>query len=943
MFKNSIAALALCFALVRPDLAFSQPNGAGGSDEGKLGAADVEAVPGTLSGIVVNLGNGSPLAGAVVRAAKIDAVATTDMDGIFNLKLPAGQYDLRITMDGFREQQVNGVQVKPSETTFQDVAVAPLGLDLGQVTVVAESEKASQIALLAERRTAAALTDAIGSQEISKSTGGDAADVIQRVTGVTVVDGRYVYVRGLGERYSGTMLNGSIVPSTQPDRKVVPLDLFPASLLQNIQTEKSYTPDKPGEFAGGLVKLSTVDFPRAPTVKVSVGQGFGTLTTFEDFMGYRGGSYDFLGFDNGARALPSVIPSERLVRGNRFSPGGFTPEQLRVFGQAFSNVWEPRSEGSAIPNQKFNFTAGNTFGKLGVVAAVAHANNFQNRDEAQTIYRVGSEGISPFNVYDFKTSTASTRSGAAVNLGYQVAENHRVLWRNFYSHDSSDEARVFEGFNADFGNPIRDLRLRFTEESVFSSQVSGEHNLKVFGNSLLEWQVTRSRSTLDEPDLRETLYEFNPSVGRFVLADESQSGFRQFSGLAERLWEPQLAWSAFFTRNRFLGSVKVGGSYRWRDRDFSARRFRFLPRRTRGLDLTLPPERIFTFENIRPDGFEIREETRPTDAYAAREMTRAGFAMGDLTFGRWRLVGGLRIESDSLDVTSFDPFNRDVLRETSSKQQNTDLLPGVNVIFRLSPNMNVRGSASRTLNRPEFRELATFEFTDVVGGRSVVGNPDLRRARINNYDVRWEWFPSAAEILSASFFYKKFENPIERVVQPTAQLRTSFVNADSANNFGFELDFRRNLGFLSESLRRLSVAANYTWVDSTIDIGDRDLVVLTTLSRPLAGQSRHALNAVLEYESPGSGMLARLLFNYQGRRITDVGSFGLPDIYEEGYPRLDAVLVQPLGASRKWGLKVSAENLVDREVRYTQGGEPFRTYKNGRVFGVTLSYSFFQQ
>jgi len=896
---------------------------------------------GTLRGFVLDLGTGSTLHGVTIEVKPAGLTVQTDLDGMFSVEIPAGEYSLVARKPGYLDKQITGVKVTAGQEAWQEVPLTPQGGVIQEtVEVVATTEKASVEALLSERKGMATLTDSIGRQEMSMIPGGDGADVMQRVTGVSIVDNKYVFVRGLGERYSATQLNGSTLPSTQPDKKVVAMDLFPSSLLENIETEKSYTPDQPGEFAGGLVKVNTLDFPTGPSFKLSYGTDYNSISTFKPFQSYRGGKYDFWGYDDGSRSLPNTIPAEKLIRKTPFS-SGFTREQMQQFGQAFANQWTYNTNSDAIPGQKFSVVGGNTWGKFGLVTAFNHGTEYRSRRERRTYYKVsaGNE-LQPFNDYDFNLGTVSTRTGGTANLAYRLDNNNKILFRNFYSHDSSNESRFFQGPNRDYGQELRDYRLRFSEESIYSGQVSGEHYVPLFGNSLVEWKLTRALSSLDEPDLRESLYEFSATQGEFVFANESQSGFRQFTKLNDKIWDPDVNLTTFFHGGGLIGSLKFGATYRDRKRDFHARRFRFIPLNTQGIDLTQRPEDILTLQNIRPDGFEIREETRNTDAYDAKEINRAVYGMADVSISRWRFIGGARVETDMQRVSTFDPFVPEK-NTIATELSNSDVLPALNVVYQLNPQMNLRGSASKTLNRPEFRELAPFDFTDVIGGRSVIGYPGLERATIQNYDVRWEWFPGPVDLISASFFYKRFNHPIERVVEMTAQLRTSFRNADSAKNYGFELDFRRNLGFMTDGLENFSVNLNYTFVDSNVKIPDESLVVLTSLNRALAGQSRHVVNGILEYSIPRFGTVARGLVNFQGARISDVGALGLPDIYEDGYTRLDAVVMQPLGESRKWNLKFSGENLLDQTVKFTQGGLPQRTFHTGRTFGVTLAYSFF--
>ncbi|HSR52491.1 MAG TPA: TonB-dependent receptor [Acidobacteriota bacterium] len=893
---------------------------------------------------VLHGATGDLVADVQVMVTPGDVAKKTDLDGMVQFALLPGTYDVRFSKDGFLEKVVKDLIAEDGSSVDKTVTLNPEGLEVeledNTVEVVASSDQSSIESLLVERKSAATLSDSIGRQEMSLNGGSDASDVMQRVTGVSIVDNKFVYVRGLGERYSATQLNGSVLPSTQPDKKVVPMDLFPASLLENIQTDKSYSPDKPGEFAGGVVKVNTIDFPTGPTFRVSYGTTFGTNTTFKSFADYPGGDYEFFGFDDGSRDLPDILPPGRIVPATRFSEG-FTPEELQRFGRAFSNVWSFDRGSDAIPDQKFNLIGGNTFGNLGVVVALNHGTSYHNQHEIRRNFSVGAdEDIKVKSDYEFDLSTQSTNTAATANFAYRLSSANRFLFRNFYTHASSDEARAFEGFDTDFGTDLRNIRLRFEEESIYSGQVGGEHFFQLLGDNFLKWTITRSRSTLEQPDLRETLYEFNPGADQFEVTDESQSGFRQFNNLAEVIWEPQVDFSSFFYGDGYALTIKAGALYRDRERDFSSRRFRLVPLNTSGIDLTAAPEDVFAPENIRPGVLQLREETRNTDTYEAFQINRSAYGMLDLTLGPWRFVGGVRVENDDQEVVTFDLFNPAFIQETS-RISNTDVLPSINVVYRLNAGMNVRGSFSETVNRPEFRELSPFDFTDVVGGRSVVGNPDLVRAKIRNYDVRWEWFPSPLDLISASFFYKTFENPIERVVRAQANLLTSYDNADTARNFGFELDFRRGLGFLTRALENFSVNANYTFVDSEVDIVPDANLTVTSLIRPLQGQSRHIFNAIFEYANPNWGTSARALLNFQGDRISDVGSFGIPDIIESGRPSLDTVLIQPLGASRKWSLKFSAENLLNNDVEYTQGDRIQRLFRTGRKFGITISYSFF--
>lgn len=897
------------------------------------------SAPGFIAGTIADEFNGMTLPTANVRVLGLELRVITDLDGKYRIQVPAGTWDVEISFPSFQTKTVSGVVVEAGETTVLDVALRLAALSLTEevvVTATLEPELATAEAQLLERKRAGMITDNLAREEMRATASSDAASAMKRVTGLSVVDNQYVYVRGLGERYSNTTLNGGILPTTEPDKRVVPLDLIPTGLIESIQVVKSYLPDRPAEFSGGLIQIESIKSPRRQALAVSSKQTFNSRSTFKNGLAYPGSGSDWLGFDNGRRALPGALPDEKVVRGSIFTDRGFTPAELEGFGESFENVWEARPERQS-QDPDFSSSYGNSFGGLGVALSMGYRSRTRTRTEDQTFYFVGEDDAGqPFlgvqNDYDFDTTETATRLGGVGNLSFEVGARNRFSWANFWTHNSRNEARFFEGFNSDARNDIRDTRLYWIEEDILSSTLRGEHLFPALANSRLDWRVNYSRATRDEPDLREVLYEFNPAVNAFVLADESQSGFRMFNDLDDQVYEGGLDWSLLFTQWQGLpAQLKVGGGYSKRDRDFSSRRFRLTPRSTRGLDLTLPPEQLFTAENI-GTAFELREETRNTDTYAATHDIASVYGMLDLPLTRsLRLVGGVRVEDSRQEVQTLDPFAV-IAQPIVATLDDVDVLPGINLVYQVSRDMNARAAYSRTVNRPEFRELSPFEFTDVVGGRAVVGNSELTRALIDNLDLRWEWFVSSDEVLAVSLFYKKFTDPIERVVQPTAQLRTSYTNAAGATNKGIELEVRKRLS------SAFAVNVNYTYVDSEIELDAAALQVQTSLRRPLVGQSPHVVNAQLAFRHPASGLDARLLFNYFGERVTDVGALGLPDIFESDRGQLDLVLEKSFGGL---GVQLLAANLNDAPYRFTQGGLDQRVYRVGRDLAFRLSYNIF--
>ena len=887
---------------------------------------------GTVVGTLVDDYNGISLPGVPIEVVDSTLVVHTDIDGKFTMDLPPGPHTLRVLFGGYAEQSVR-VVIVAGRTNPVEIGISPTRYS-EELTVTAqavEADTSTAQAQLAERQRASVITDSLGSQEMKQNADSNAATAMQRVTGLSVVDDQYVFVRGLGERYSNTVLAGASLPSVDPDRRVVPLDLFPAGLVDSVKIEKSYRPDRPAEFAGGLVMIEPLKFARTTTIDVNGSWGFNSLTTFQRALDYPGGDRDWTGFDDGTRALPGAIPGRKVVQGGVFTPDvGVLRPDLERLGESFSNVWDPVRRDAPM-DQSYAVVYGDHWDKFGVMSSYSYSQKSQVQDETQNYFRTGDAGLSPFSEYEYQQSSTRSTMGFVGNAAYQFSTNHQLSFENFYTHNGLNETRTFEGFNSDIATDLRNTRLRWIEEGVLSSQVRGDH---LFGaSSRIDWRVTYAEANRDEPDLRETLYEFDPGTSEFVLADESQSGFRQFNDLRDETVGMSVSYSNFFTGPSALpAQVKLGGAYDNRRRDFSSRRFRYIPQRTSGVDLSLPPEQLFTPENI-GTVFDLREETRTTDTYAASHELTSFYGMIDLPLSMtWRVVAGARVENFTQRVDTFDLFSLEldpaVIR---AELNNTDVFPSVNLVKAIRPDMNLRVGFSQTVNRPEFRELAPFEFTDIVGGRSVVGNPDLTRALIRNLDVRWEWFAQAEELLAASFFYKDFTDPIERIVEPTSQLRTSFTNAESARNVGIELEARKRLTDV------LFVAANYTFVDSEIALAAEARQVQTSLTRALAGQSKNLFNAMAEFDQ--NGWAARVLFNYVGDRIRDVGSLGLPDIVQKGRQSVDLVFSKRFDSSLS--LKLSLGNVLDDDYEFTQADLVQRRYRLGRSVGVSFGYSFF--
>lgn len=890
----------------------------------------------TVVGTVRDQQNALALPGVPVEVVGTSTVVYTDVDGRYLVRLALGAHQLRVALDGYTERLV-AVDVGSESRPTVDVALSMTGF-AEAVTVTGQSTDAvssSAEAQLTVRKNAPVITDNMGSDEMRANGDSDAAAAMQRVTGLSIVDNQYVFVRGLGERYSNTTLNGAVIPTTEPDKKVVPLDLFPTGLIDSVQVAKSYSPDRSAEFAGGLVQIVPLKFPSRPVLDFTYGLQWSENATGKSIPLSPLGNRDWLGYDRGSRALPSSFPDGKIVRRGVFTPDvGFTAPQITDFGRALENVWQPTTQ-KGVPGQNWGAVFGQRFGKLGIVASGSQQYRENFVSEQRRFFRVDDSGLEAVSDYAIDTGTQRAQLGLVGNAAWQFSPNHRLSFENFYTHGGRDEGRVFEGPNTENTFIYRNFRVQFIEEDLLSNGVSGDHFFQSLSNSHLEWRGTYGRASRDEPDLRETLYQQNLNgTGPFLLADESQSGFRMFNELEDRTADVAASWSTLLSAGGKPTQLKFGVSYIDRSRDFTSRRFRFIPisagsGSTVPIDLRQTPEALFASPNI-GTAFRFNEETRPVDAYDGAQSTSSVYGMGDFTLSaRMRLIAGARIERFDQEVNTFDPFGLFVAR-ISAENNNTDVFPGINFVYGLRQDMNLRVSYSTTVNRPEFRELAAFEFTDVVGNRAVRGNPDLNRALIQNVDARWELFGGGRGVLAASAFFKAFSDPIERVVVAGAQPIVTFQNADSARNVGLEFEAARQL------TSQVFVSANYTYVSSEITLSPEQRTVQTSLTRPLAGQSKNLFNVTAEYA--WGGFSTRFLYNFFGDRISDVGSNGAPDIVEQGRGLFDLVFSQRVG---RINLRLNLENLTDAQYLFTQGTADQRVFTMGRVISFSAGINVF--
>ncbi len=920
-----------------------------------------------ITGVVVDSDTDTPLVDVTIKVVDTNITVKTDETGAFSLELPAGTYTFQISAPFYNAAVLSDIEVNAQGLSKPlQVALEPQVIKLDAINMKVRLSQSGERGLLEKRMRSSRIEDSISTEEISKLPDSSAAQAIKRVTGVSIVGGKYVFVRGLGERYSNTLLNNVEIPSPEPNRRVVPMDIFPASLLASLQTVKTFSPDQPGGFAGGSVQVFTKDFPEALMMSLSLSTGFNTQATGTDGLTYPGGSLDFLGFDDGSRKLPEIIQEKAdeipIRERGRFTTTGFTREDIQEFGRAFSNVWSP--ERHAIPaNQGYKFSIGNSrtiFGKqFGYLGVISYGNSHSYSTQVRKAFRIGlNETLSPVTDYAVEESGHEVDWGSVINASLRFSPHHLLSLRTLTTHAAEDQTRTWEGFNADRNTDMRSARLRYVERQLFSGQLAGTHGFN-FGEPELqnaaaeenidsmemvlnqpdfsmEWRLTYSRAARDEPDTREVIYE-DRGDGTYTFRDVTHSGSRFFFDLEDDEYNARADWKLVI---RETGFFKFGGLLRNRDRSFDVRRFRFLPSDNvdTAVDLSSPPETLFQTENIAPRVFELRESTLATDNYLADHNIYSGYLMLDIPLTtKWQVMTGLRLESSNQVVTTFDPFSP-VLKPIKADLETLDLLPGLNLTYRLTERMNLRAAVSRTVTRPDFRELAPFEFTDFVGGRTILGNPDLERTLIDNYDFRWEVFPntSGGGVVAISAFYKRFQKPIEQIIQPQAEVRITYENAEGANNYGLEFEARQNLSVLSPKLSAFSINTNAAFIASRVVLPE-DVGIQTSSERPLQGQCPYIINLSVGYEEPNWGISSSVAYNIYGRRLSDVGNHGAPDVFEQPRGQLDMSFSRTVADTYKFSF--SAKNLLNPAVHFKQGEATSVSYKIGRSFSFGISYN----
>ena len=926
---------------------------------------------GILSGTILDESSGEPLIGANIVIEGTAIGTSTDFDGKYQFPSAPGIYTVAVSYTGYDTKTITDVEFKDNEITYLDIVLSDVALDLGlDVTVTAKVIEKSENALLMLQRKSDKIQDGISSQEMSRFSVGNAAAAMKKVTGATVSGGKYIYIRGLGDRYSLSQLNGLIIPSSDPYRNGAQLDLIPSNLLDNIITAKTFTPDQPGTFTGGNVDIRTKSFPEQFSLTVSVSGGYNSQNNLVDnFLTHAGGDNDYFGYAGDSRNRPAILddpkvqevlnPQTPLLA--RLNIGGQGQEVATLADQAMRAV-----DNDFLPVQKntpLDHSIGISFGNqytflgrpLGVIMSASFKQSYQHLNRFQKAnWRL--ENINTgelFNQGDFAEtlSTENPTVNGLLGLAYKFSPLHDISFNLIYNHNATKTTRFVEGErpeNIIAPDLLEGRQLAFNERELTAYQLGGNHVFEKLNQIKLGWKVSLANSSMNEPNTRFFENQYNTDLDFFSIpASNIQRPFYFFRDLTDEQMDYKLDLTIPFSQNK-TNKFKLGTLITQKERNFKEWRYQieehvgytdifegdvtsYLGEDNIGLvDVDDARDRYFLANYLVDRSLAANNYTGTDDVTAFYGMLTLALT------NRLKFIGGARYEKTELFAISED--------ETKPQGgiDESNILPSANLIYALGSEekMNIRLAYSQTLARPNMREIAPFEGFDPITREIYIGNPELDKSDIQNFDIRWEWFLKPGELIAISGYYKDFKNPITQIYRRAPNPEIQFVNVEGANLYGVELELRKDLSFLGSSnfFQNLKLNTNFSVIESSMDV--LDVSGLEPDERPFEGQPSFILNTALIYSDFDKGLDLVLALNTLGDRLNIIGREGTPDIYNRGRSQLDFSFIKKLNG---FELKLTAQNLLDSPYLISsdyQGTEyVYSRFNRGITFGMGVSYT----
>ena len=879
----------------------------------------------------------------------------TEANGNYQAFVPPGTYKVRSYYDYYHGAHL--LHVRVSRGHFSEVNLRLDPIDESEDVAVEEIEvpyRADTTTAAAQdelRKASSGIGEGMGAQQMSQSGASDAGSAAKRVVGVTV-EGTSLVIRGLGGRYSRVYLNGDPLPSTDPDRPSVDLDLFPTKIIDSLNVAKTFLPNMPADFAGGALEIRTITFPQRFTLDVGLSGEYSSQTTFRKRLKYDGGSYDFLGFDDGTRKLPSLIGDEpvKISRTGQYK----TLQDLEKVAESFPNHWQYKRVGSA-PSPGVDVALGDSFklpgnSRLGYMASAIY--DYKMRRVTGFSRKLGVDGPDEdkrndiFSNYpDVEFGSDDVQLSGIGTASLDIGADHSFTALTLFNRSGSDETGYRAGIDgeASAGDRIEKWQLQYVGRTLWFNQLLGDHRNLLGTRLRLRWGGYYALSERDEPDRRNISYLEEGTGDTRELRWRTGSAQRFYSGLDGRdaginlnLRTP--LWSG--------GWGTLGGALRNSNRDFWVRRFRWVKLAGDHTDEVYgsPPEELFSVEGIGTVTRLDNEPTQNTDGFHAEQTVYSGFAMLETPLiGALSLTGGARAELYKQRMEPRSPFasNPDDEQPPKADRDDFNVLPAAALKYDLGSGMLLRAAYGMTVGRPQARELAPFIYYDFLRDRNIVGDLDLRTTIVHNADLRWEWFFAEAQVLAVSLFYKNFRRPIEQQVV-SVDGSSKFSNTPEAQSYGAEFELRSNLERFGRALRFFDFGSNLTLINSVVEIPEALSGAVKAGSRRMFGQAPYVINLSLRFTDPGTHLAIGLVYNVVGPRIVDVGLRAgdaiLPDVEEIPFHGLD--LITSWQASEHLKLKLKWKNMLFQARRLKQGDVEILHANIGTFVSVGLDYSY---
>jgi outer membrane receptor for ferrienterochelin and colicin len=915
------------------------------------------AQTGSIKGKITDSKTGEEIIGANVSIQGTTIGDATDLEGNYNItNLKPGTYSLVVTFVTYKTHTIPDVVVEGGKVTTVNIIMQEDATELEEIVVQGTREINNDLALINAIKESKLVVSGISAEQIVRIPDRDAAQIMQRVPGISIVDNRFVMIRGVSERYNQVMINRAIGPSTEIDKRSFSFDLIPAGSLDQILIYKSGTPEQPGDFAGGVIQIVTKQAPAENYFKIGTAVGYRFNTTGKDFYSSQGSPTDKFGFDNGFRALPDLFPTtEQLINSNRTS---VLREQA---GRSLTNNFDNTARTAPIDfglNMELsqNFRIGKT--RVSTLTNLLYSNTYLTKEVDFNRYLFDGESTDVRFSYQDRYYENDVRISGISNWAFVFNDRHKIEFKNLANLLGENQTILREGQDLFLNDDrfYKNYAYHYLSRFIYSGQLQGTH--KFADNSVtLDWVGSYNYINRDEPDFRrfrtfrlvssgEETYQMQlpPSAnlfetGRFY-SDLTDIGISNGVNLEKKFGD---------VSSKRAPALRAGYYVESKTRDFSSRYVSYLypgffdP--TIGEQLIrLPLSTIFAPENIRSqNGFVIEEGTRPSDRYTGENLLLAGYIGGNLPLGKFDVAGGFRLESNRQQINTATN-NGPVVVDNPVVSP----MPFLNTAYNLTDRSLVRVAYSRTVNRPEFRELAPFLYYDFELELGVFGNPNLKTADIDNIDLRWEMYPNPGEIISLGSFYKAFRNPIESILQLTAESpQSTYGNADRAFAYGAEFEFRKSLASLgvSKFLRNMAVNLNASYIVSEVDLGNQ--AGFQQRKRELQGQSPYLFNTGLYYTDSDNDFSMSVAYNVFGQRIFQVGDINFPSVYELPRNQLDVQVAKQFG---RMEAKLNIQNLLNAEYRFYQDTDvnnkidvnstdaPILRYKIGQQLSFSVNY-----